>query len=65
MGAIRVISGILLVVGITIIVGAVGYDDYTVAVGMVYPLSQTMVKMAIGLVLVIIGTALQILGAEE
>lgn len=49
----KLIPEILMVLGMLIVVGAVGHDDYMMEIGQYYPVSHTVVKVLIGLLLTI------------
>lgn len=49
------IGGTLLLLGVLLISGAIGYDDYIVAIGVAYPLRHTMFKIGVGVALCCFG----------
>lgn len=42
------IGGAFLLLGLLLVAGAIGYDDYIVALGVAYPLKHTMFKIGVG-----------------
>lgn len=49
----KLIPEILMILGMLIIVGAVGHDEYMMEIGQYYPLHLTAGKILLGLVLMI------------
>lgn len=49
------IGGALLLLGVLLISGALGYDDYIVAMGFAYPLKHTMLKIGVGVAVCCLG----------
>lgn len=56
-----ILTGVLVIIGLAIMVGAIGHDDYLTTIGVVYPLSRTVCKMLIGAVLIGLGVLLHII----
>lgn len=49
----KLIPEVLMLIGILIVVGAVGHDEYMMEIGQYYPLHLTAGKILLGLVLMI------------
>lgn len=49
----KLIPEILMILGMLIVVGAVGHDDYMMEIGQYYPLYLTAGKVLLGMVLMI------------
>lgn len=55
MGLIRGIGAVLLLTGLVLLVGAIGYDDYMVSLGLNYPLYDTFFKMVVSTCIMVVG----------
>ena len=49
----KVIPEILMLIGMAIIIGAVGHDEYMTEIGQYYPVSHTLMKIVVGFLLTI------------
>lgn len=64
MGLIRGIGAVLLLTGLVLLVGAIGFDDYMVSLGINYPLYDTVFKMGVSFCIILAGVFV-ILFSEE